>query len=248
MLKVIREIKENNISVILNRVHRLPKNEDSKIDEPFKQAKILSDNNILFSFSYAGDMEAMGSRNLPFTAGTAVSYGLNYEQAIKALTLNTAKILGIDKKEPSKEIVKQEFKPAVPRREDDKKEDVDNDYKYSRENYYNLIERGQEAIDGILDIAREGQHPRAYEVAGQLIGQVAGTVDKLQDLQKKLKDLKELPKTANANIKNALFVGSTAELQKMLNKKTVETNSERKKENENFEGKNITPEKTNTKD
>ena len=157
-------------------------------------------------------------------------------------------ILGIDKKEPSKEIVKQEFKPAVPRREDDKKAEVDNDYKYSRENYYILIERGQEAIDGILDIAREGQHPRAYEVAGQLIGQVAGTVDKLQDLQKKLKDLKELPKTANANIKNALFVGSTAELQKMLNKKTVETNTERKKENENFEGKNITPEKTNTKD
>ena len=157
-------------------------------------------------------------------------------------------ILGIEPKEPSKEIVKQEFKPAVPRKEDDKKADVDNDYKYSRENYYNLIERGQEAIDGILDIAREGQHPRAYEVAGQLIGQVGQTVDKLQDLQKKLKDLKELPKTANANIKNALFVGSTAELQKMLNKKTVETNSERKKENENFEGKNITPEKTDTKD
>ena len=157
-------------------------------------------------------------------------------------------ILGIEKKEPSREIVKQEFKPAVPRREDDKKADVDNDYKYSRENYYNLIERGQEAIDGILEIAKEGQHPRAYEVAGQLIGQVGQTVDKLQDLQKKLKDLKELPKTANANIKNALFVGSTAELQKMLNKKTVETNTERKKENENFEGKNITPEKTDTKD
>ena len=157
-------------------------------------------------------------------------------------------ILGIEPKEPSKEVVKQEFKPAVPRKEDNKKEDVDNDYKYSRENYYNLIERGQEAIEGILDIAREGQHPRAYEVAGQLIGQVGQTVDKLQDLQKKLKDLKELPKTANANIKNALFVGSTAELQKMLNKKTVETNSERKKENENFEGKNITPEKTDIKD
>ena len=147
-------------------------------------------------------------------------------------------ILGIDEKKPSKAVVKQEFKPAVPRREDNNKADVDNDYKYSRENYYNLI----------LDIAREGQHPRAYEVAGQLIGQVGQTVDKLQDLQKKLKDLKELPKTANANIKNALFVGSTAELQKMLNKKTVETNSERKKENENFEGKNITPEKTDTKD
>ena len=121
------------------------------------------------------------------------------------------------------------------------KEDVDNDYKYSRENYYNLIERGQEAIQGILDIAKEGQHPRAYEVAGQLIGQVGQTVDKLQDLQKKLKDLKELPNKTSANIKNALFVGSTAELQKMLNKKTVETNSERKSENENFEGKDITP-------
>ena len=127
-------------------------------------------------------------------------------------------ILGIDKPEPKKEIVKQDFKPVVPRREDNEKADVDNDYKYSRENYYNLIERGQEAIEGILDIAREGQHPRAYEVAGQLIGQVGQTVDKLQDLQKKLKDLKEVPKSANPQIKNALFVGSTAELQKMLKK------------------------------
>jgi hypothetical protein len=145
-------------------------------------------------------------------------------------------ILGIDKSEPKKEIVKQDFKPVVPRREDNDKADVDNDYKYSRENYYNLIERGQEAIEGILDIAREGQHPRAYEVAGQLIGQVGQTVDKLQDLQKKLKDLKELPKTANNNIKNALFVGSTAELQKML------------KKDENTKVKDITPEKDDTKD
>ena len=145
-------------------------------------------------------------------------------------------ILGIDKPEPTKEVVKQDFKPAVPRREDNEKADVDNDYKYSRENYYNLIERGQEAIEGILDIAREGQHPRAYEVAGQLIGQVGQTVDKLQDLQKKLKDLKELPKTANQNIKNALFVGSTAELQKML------------KKDENTKVKDITPEKDDTKD
>ena len=74
---------------------------------------------------------------------------------------------------------------------------------------------------GILDVAKEGQHPRAYEVAGNLIKSVADTVDKLQDLNKKLKDLKELPKTANANIKNALFVGSTAELQKMLKKDEV---------------------------
>ena len=157
-------------------------------------------------------------------------------------------ILGIDKPEPTKEIVKQDFKPAVPRTEDKEAPNVDNDYKYSRENYYNLIERGQEAIEGILDIAKEGQHPRAYEVAGQLIGQVGQTVDKLQDLNKKLKDLKELPKTANANIKNALFVGSTAELQKMLSKKTVETNVERKSENENFESKNITPKETDSKD
>ena len=145
-------------------------------------------------------------------------------------------ILGIDKPEPTKEVVKQDFKPVVPRREDNDKADVDNDYKYSRENYYNLIERGQEAIEGILDIAREGQHPRAYEVAGQLIGQVGQTVDKLQDLQKKLKDLKELPKTANQNIKNALFVGSTAELQKML------------KKDEDTKVKDITPKKDDTKD
>jgi len=141
-------------------------------------------------------------------------------------------ILGIEKTEPKQT---KEFKPLVPRREDKESPDVDNDYKYSRENYYNLIERGQEAIDGILDVAREGQHPRAYEVAGALIKNVADTVDKLQDLQKKLKDLKELPKTASANIKNALFVGSTAELQKML-------------KNENIKSKTITPEKDDTED
>jgi len=142
-------------------------------------------------------------------------------------------ILGIDKKEP---VETKEFKAPVPRKEDKESPDIDNDYKYSRENYYNLIERGQEAIEGILDIAREGQHPRAYEVAGQLIGQVAGTVDKLQDLQKKLKDLKELPKTANQNIKNALFVGSTADLQKML------------KKDETIKSKNISPEQDDIED
>ena len=145
-------------------------------------------------------------------------------------------ILGIEKQV---EKVEKEFKPLVPRTEDDKKEDVDNDYKYSRENYYNLIERGQEAIQGILDVAKEGQHPRAYEVALAGIKNVADTVDKLQDLQAKLKELKQLPKTSNASIKNALFVGSTAELQKMLN---------RKKEDENIKSKNITPEKTDISD
>ncbi len=92
-------------------------------------------------------------------------------------------------------------------------------------------------IQGILDIAKEGQHPRAYEVVGQLIGQVATSVDKLQDLQKKLKDLKELPGKTNANIKNALFVGSTAELQKMLNKQSMETKKEKRIENETIDGK-----------
>ena len=128
-------------------------------------------------------------------------------------------ILGIDKPEPTKEIVKQEFKPAVPRKEDDKKADVDNDYKYSRENYYNLIEKGQEAIQGILDIAQEGQHPRAYEVAGQLIKTVSEVSQNLLDLQEKLKKVKEVPDKGPKNVTNALFVGSTTELQKMLKEK-----------------------------
>ena len=93
-------------------------------------------------------------------------------------------ILGIDTPEPTKEIVKQEFKPAVPRTEDKEAPNVDNDYKYSRENYYNLIERGQEEIEGILDIAKEGQPPRASEVAGQWKDQVATTGDQEQYLKK----------------------------------------------------------------
>ena len=149
-----------------------------------------------------------------------------------ALEDKVNEILGLESKTPPKE----QFKAPVPRKEEKEKGDIDNDHKYSRENYYNLIEKGQEAIEGILDVAKEGQHPRAYEVAGNLIKSVADTVDKLQDLNKKLKDLKELPKTANANIKNALFVGSTAELQKMLKKDEV------------IEGKADTPEKTDIQD
>ena len=95
-------------------------------------------------------------------------------------------------------------------------EDIDNDYKYQRENFYNLIERGQDAIDGILDLARASEHPRTYEVAGQLIQNVAEVTEKLGDLQSKMKKLKEVPNTAPKNVTNALFVGSTAELQKML--------------------------------
>ena len=99
---------------------------------------------------------------------------------------------------------------------DDVAEDIDNDYKYQRQNFYSLIERGQDAIDGILDIARESEHPRTYEVAGQLIKSVAEVTEKLGDLQAKMKKLKDVPNNAPKNVTNALFVGSTAELQKML--------------------------------
>ena len=151
---------------------------------------------------------------------------------------NVNEILGIEKK--SEVAIKDFEQPApVPRVVNESKTDVDNDYEHSRDNYYNLIDKGNQAIEGILDIAKEGQHPRAYEVAGQLIGQVAQTVDKLQDLQKKLKDLKEVPNKTSANIKNALFVGSTAELQKMLN---------RKKEDEVIEGETNKPKENNTGD
>ena len=138
------------------------------------------------------------------------------EMKMSKLEDNLNDILGIE----NNNVDVEEFKAPTVRKED--KDDIDNDYVNSRENYYDLIEKGQKAIDGILDIAKEGQHPRAYEVAGQLIGQVAQVTDKLQDLQKKLKDLKEVPKK-NTNIKNALFVGSTAELQKMLKDENTES-------------------------
>ena len=98
-------------------------------------------------------------------------------------------------------------------------DDIDNDYKYQRENFYNLVERGQDAIDGILEIAKESEHPRTYEVAGNLIKQVAEVTEKLGDLQEKMRKLKEVPNSAPKNVTNALFVGSTAELQKMLKDK-----------------------------
>ena len=94
-----------------------------------------------------------------------------------------------------------------------KDNDIEKDYEYTRANLYSLIEKGQEAINGIMELAGEGASPRAYEVAGQLIKSVADTTDKLIDLQKKLKDVEEdTIKTTN----NAVFVGSTSELQKML--------------------------------
>ena len=124
-------------------------------------------------------------------------------------------VLGVSEPTP-KEVVVSEPVP----RPSDELDDVDADYKYQRDNFYNLIEKGQNAIEGILNVAKESDHPRGYEVAGNLIKQVAEVTEKLGDLQEKMKKLKEVPNSAPKNVTNALFVGSTAELQKMLKGKT----------------------------
>ena len=106
-----------------------------------------------------------------------------------------------------------------------KKNDVEKDYKYTRGQLYSLIEKGQEAINGIMELAGESASPRAYEVAGQLIKSVADSTDKLMDLQKKMKDIdEEGTKTQNNVTNNALFVGSTSELSKLLKKGILNNN------------------------
>ena len=105
-------------------------------------------------------------------------------------------------------------------------ENVEKDYDYTRGNLYSLIEKGQEAINGIMEVAGETASPRAYEVAGQLIKSVADTTDKLADLHKKVKDIEaDNPKTQNTVTNNALFVGSTTELSKMLKDGMLNNNS-----------------------
>jgi archaellum component FlaC len=102
-------------------------------------------------------------------------------------------------------------------------DDIKKDYEYTRGNLYSLIEKGQEAINGILELAQESEMPRAYEVAGQLIKNVADATDKLMELQKKLKDIDEIKQVRGpTNVTNALFVGSTAELSKLLKSKLIE--------------------------
>ena len=127
----------------------------------------------------------------------------NYESIDKALDVESS----IVESQPSK--------PVPPKVE---KDDIKKDYEYTRANLYSLIEKGQEAINGIMELAGESASPRAYEVAGQLIKSVADTTDKLADLQKKLKDLEEdnTKKGPNNVTNNALFVGSTSELSKLL--------------------------------
>ena len=108
------------------------------------------------------------------------------------------------------------------------KEDVTKDYEYSRAQLYSLVEKGQEAVDGALDVAQQSDSARAYEVAGQLIKHVADTADKLIDLQKKMKDIDEVKDSKTTNVtNNSLFVGSTSELQKMLKKSMKENKNEK---------------------
>lgn len=100
----------------------------------------------------------------------------------------------------------------------EEKTDLKRDYEYTRGQLYSLIEKGQEAIDGIMEISQETGSARAYEVTGQIIKSVADATDKLLDLQKKLRDIEEPKEKGPNNVTNALFVGSTAELQKLLKK------------------------------
>ena len=103
--------------------------------------------------------------------------------------------------------------------------DLKKDYEYTRGNLYSIIEKGQEALNGILELAQESEMPRAYEVAGQLIKNVADATDKLIDLQKKLKDIDEQKVKGPTNVTNALFVGSTAELSKLLKSTDIDEKS-----------------------
>ena len=103
-------------------------------------------------------------------------------------------------------------------------DDVKKDYEYTRGNLYSIIEKGQEALNGILELAQESEMPRAYEVAGQLIKNVANATDKLMKLQKELKDVNEESTKGPTNVTNALFVGSTADLAKLLKSESQKDN------------------------
>ena len=134
---------------------------------------------------------------------------------------------GLDKTfgtEPSE--LKKHVEKVKPSLKKSEQEDIVKDYEASRAQLHNLVMKGQEAVDGILDVARASDHPRAYEVAGQLIKNVADTADKLIDLQKKMKELDaDEKKSGPSTVNNTMFIGSTAELQKML-KKQKEINNQ----------------------
>ena len=140
----------------------------------------------------------------------------------------------MDNQNSKNEIVNVDATP-VDKDQLQKIEDVEKDYSYTRGNLYSLIEKGQEAINGIMEVAGETASPRAYEVAGQLIKSVADSTDKLMDLQKKVKEIEEdNPKTQNTVTNNALFVGSTSELSKMLKDGILNSNN-----SDNFNGQEV---------
>ena len=121
------------------------------------------------------------------------------------------------------EVVEEKTEVIKPEKPDRlTKDDITRDYEYTRGNLYSIIEKGQEAIDGILEIAQESEMPRAYEVAGQLIKSVSDATDKLIDLQKKLKDVNEEQSKGPTNVTNALFVGSTADLAKLIKQQNTQ--------------------------
>jgi hypothetical protein len=126
----------------------------------------------------------------------------NFDELEKAMNVKT---------EIVKETKSVKVKPVKNGEDDPKK-----DYEYSRAQLYNLVEKGQEAINGILDVCQDSQHPRAYEVAGQLIKSVADTTDKLLDLQKKMVDLEQPTGNGPKTVNNSVFIGSTADLQKII--------------------------------
>jgi hypothetical protein len=130
----------------------------------------------------------------------------NYEKLEDALNIKSEIV------EVEKEVLPQKIEEPRENTQDLKK-----DYEYTRANLYSLIEKGQDAINGIMEIAEEGGSPRAYEVAGQLIKSVSDVTDKLIDLQKKLKDVEDQNVKSPTNVtNNAVFIGSTSELSKLL--------------------------------
>ncbi len=140
----------------------------------------------------------------------------NYDPIDKALNIENS-------------IVEVDSTPAIQSKLD-KSGEIEKDYDYTRANLYSLIEKGQETLNGIMELAGDSASPRAFEVAGQIIKSVADTTDKLMDLQKKVKEVEEeKSKTTNNVTNNALFVGSTSELSKMLKQGILNNNDQDKK-------------------
>ena len=136
---------------------------------------------------------------------------------------------GLDKvfgSEPSE--LQKHVESVTPTLKKSEQLDIKQDYEMSRAQLHNLVMKGQEAVDGILDVARASDHPRAYEVAGQLIKNVGDVADKLIDLQGKMKELDKEEKKGPSTVNNTMFVGSTADLQKMLKKQKEINNNDTK--------------------